>query len=391
VVDLVGLEGRLRRGGSLTWLRWFTAVFAVSTLEPLVASLRTARTADALIVGLTLVFVASWVVVVWRSTPWLQRVASWVALLTTVVSGALLELAHPRQWLGTVPFLVITALVLSSRPAPALTWSVAVPATTMLVGIGAGLGWVETAEFAVPQLVLGVTLVVTHSVIRAMLALHRLRILAHDQGQEIERLRLAREIHDSLGRDLVAVVLRSQSIADDMRADPVTATRDDLAREIEFTAETARHALETVRAIVNDVHVSDLCDEVAQARDFLRSAGIALTVIGEVPADRVLAAVLREAVTNVVRHAHGATRCVVRFQARNHQLSMTIHDDGHVSAPVLDGYGIRGMRERVEARSGSLHVRHLRGHGVQVSVDLPLGAATATEQPVSTATTATNP
>ncbi|WP_148086380.1 sensor histidine kinase [Micromonospora sp. HM5-17] len=358
---------RTARDRELGWLRWLGVAFVLTTYAPLSASLAHARAAAAVVVtGLTVVFVVSWVAVVWRSTPWRQRVVAPSALAVTLCSGAALTFAAPRQWLGTIPFLLVAALVLSSGPVLAVVWSIAVPAATMLVGIAHGMRWTELAEFAAGQAVLGVTLVATHSLARAVLLLRRLRRLAHEQGQEIERLRLAREIHDALGRDLLAVVLRTQMIADDPQTPPA------IAAEARLAGEAARRALESVRTVVHDLHVNDLNDEVAQARDLLRTVGIELVVVGQVPAGRELAPVLREAVTNVVRHAAGARTCLVCFETVPGLLRMTVDDDGTGDTPIVAGQGIRGMQDRVLARSGRFEVRRRPGGGVRVLVEVPV-------------------
>jgi len=77
---------------------------------------------------------------------------------------------------------------------------------------------------------------------------------------------------------------------------------------------------------------------------------------------------LREAVTNVVRHAQ-ARHCRVQFERVNGHCRMEIHDDGRGGLAV-EGNGLRGMRERVEALGGSL----LRdtSHGTKLTIDLPV-------------------
>ena len=92
--------------------------------------------------------------------------------------------------------------------------------------------------------------------------------------------------------------------------------------------------------------------------------------------ERPLALVLREAATNIARHAR-ASHAVVRFEREDGRVRMRIADDGHGAASV-EGNGVVGMRERVHALGGSFAFASTReGTAVEVAVPLPAIAAGA--------------
>lgn len=207
----------------------------------------------------------------------------------------------------------------------------------------------------------------------------RLR-LAHDEIEHLakvaERERIARDLHDLLGHTLSLVILKSELAAKLSDRDPERARE-----EIRDVERIARDALAEVRAAVSGYRSGGLQAELQHARSALASAGVALEGdIGKttIPPthEAVLCLALREAVTNIVRHA-GARRCRVALSVLDAQCALTISDDGRGgNAPF--GSGLTGMRERVDVLGGSLH-RDGR-HGTTLTVVLPLAAARSQER-----------
>ncbi|WP_032968264.1 sensor histidine kinase, partial [Stenotrophomonas maltophilia] len=102
-----------------------------------------------------------------------------------------------------------------------------------------------------------------------------------------------------------------------------------------------------------------------------------------VEVERGLALVLREAATNIVRHAQ-ATRVQVDFMLEDRQLAMQIRDDGRGGVQA-EGNGLCGMRERAAALGGQLTLQSPRGEGTLLTVRVPLVAATTPLSPASLA------
>jgi two-component system sensor histidine kinase DesK len=173
-----------------------------------------------------------------------------------------------------------------------------------------------------------------------------------DLAAERERGRVARDVHDILGHSLTVITVKAELAGRLMDVDP-TAARDEVA-QIE---QLSRGALADVRATVHGFRGVSISSELAAARAALTSAGIEADLPGttdQVRADRRELAgwVVREAVTNVVRHS-GAGRCRVRLEAR----SVEVADDGRGPSPAaVSGSGLAGLRERVETAGARMTV-----------------------------------
>ena len=137
----------------------------------------------------------------------------------------------------------------------------------------------------------------------------------------------------------------------------------------------AREALAQVRSAVTGIRATDLAAELASARLLLESAQVQLDY-GAPPdglppdVERGLALVLREAVTNISRHAQ-ATRAQVEFAREEKSVQLCIADNGR-GGVAADGNGLSGMRDRVRELRGTLSVESPRGSGTRLLVRVPL-------------------
>lgn len=189
-----------------------------------------------------------------------------------------------------------------------------------------------------------------------------------------ERERIARDVHDIAGQALTAIIVRSQLVQRLARSDPGRATEE--ADEVE---RIARGALASIRESVAGWHQASLRDEFAVARDSLAAAGTAFEAYGDVELDlapsieNVLALGLREAVTNVLRHAN-ATSVRARIDSQDGGVTLTVNDDG-VGPSKGVGSGIQGMRERVIAAGGTLSFGAGVGGGTELRIDMPFGGS----------------
>jgi two-component system, NarL family, sensor histidine kinase DesK len=187
-----------------------------------------------------------------------------------------------------------------------------------------------------------------------------------------ERERIGRDLHDLLGHTLSLITLKLELSRKLFDRDPVAARR-----ELEEAENVARHALGEVRAAVTGIRATDLAAELASARLLLESSAVRLDyslLPPSLPPDveRGLALVIREAVTNIHRHA-GATEASVRFEFTAEKLDMQICDNGR-GGQRAEGNGINGMRERVRALGGTLTIESPPKRGTRLSVYVPLGA-----------------
>ena len=219
-----------------------------------------------------------------------------------------------------------------------------------------------------------------------------------------ERERIARDLHDVLGHTLSVITLKAE-LAHRLIG---LHTADDTARaaaEIADVERLARTSLAEVREAITGYRTRGLAAEIEAARNTLHAAGVTLTVVntpssphpgassvqpgapylaasspdvgsgvgsGAPPLtpdeETVLALALREAVTNIVRHAR-ATTCTLRFTTDAGTRRLLVADNGTAPAPPREGNGLRGMRARIESIGGQLHLQ--QDQGTHLLITLP--------------------
>lgn len=187
-----------------------------------------------------------------------------------------------------------------------------------------------------------------------------------------ERERIGRDLHDLLGHTLSLITLKLELSRKLLERDPAAAKR-----EIAETEKVARHALAEVRSAVTGIRAADLAAELASARLLLESSGVALEYAPppRLPEDvaHALALLLREAVTNIARHA-GASHAEVSFAFGGDTLRMRILDNGRGGVGA-HGNGLSGMGERVRALQGSLEIVSPPRGGTCIEIAVPVVAA----------------
>ncbi|MCU0753593.1 MAG: sensor histidine kinase [Xanthomonadales bacterium] len=193
-----------------------------------------------------------------------------------------------------------------------------------------------------------------------------------------ERERIGRDLHDVLGHTLSLVVLKTQLARRLLNRD-ASAAEAQLA-ELE---QAARGALDQVREAVSGIRSCGLAAELAAARLSLLDAEIGLDVelpVLELPApiDAAFALALREAITNVIRHAR-ASRVRVQLSAEGVDWRLTIVDDGIGGARPKPGHsGLPGFGERARALGGELKLDSPAGGGTRIELSVPRTLPVAT-------------
>ena len=188
--------------------------------------------------------------------------------------------------------------------------------------------------------------------------------------QEAERERIARDLHDLLGHTLTAITVKL-----DLARRLLSQDAERARNEIVEAEQTARNALAEVRQAVSGYRAEGLDAEIRRARRDLLSADVKLTTtlasvnLSSRQADAICLA-LREAVTNVVRHAH-ATACCLSLLEENGTIHFTIEDNGP-GGEIREGNGLRGMRERLQSVSGTVKLTSAAGRGTRLELTLPL-------------------
>lgn len=270
-----------------------------------------------------------------------------------VFGVVMLRTFHNRFLLGYLVQILLLDVVflavalLSGYPLQAMVW---VPAMTFIIGI------IVNVERANQEK--DVALKLSHDEIRRLAA-------------TAERERIGRDLHDLLGHTLSLITLKLELSRKLFDRDPEASRR-----EVEEAERVARHALAEVRSAVTGIRATDLAAELASARLMLESSAVHLeyeTPPG-LPADieRGLALVVREAATNIARHAR-ATQAQIAFACEGGTVQLRIADNG-AGGVVVDGNGLCGMRERVAALGGTLSIDSPKGQGTRLLVRVPAKA-----------------
>ncbi len=190
--------------------------------------------------------------------------------------------------------------------------------------------------------------------LKAVTDLDYSRRVAAELATARERLRLADDLHDILGHALEVVAFKSELASRLLDVDGERAKA-----EMEEVQRVARSSLTEVRALVRDARATDLAAELAGARTVLDSAGIELVVRGDPatvtgPARSVLGRVLREAMTNVLRHAD-PRRCTIEIEVADGAARLRVVNDGvGPGSAGIGGTGLKALGRYLDDHSGRL-------------------------------------
>jgi len=207
--------------------------------------------------------------------------------------------------------------------------------------------------------------------------------LAHQAVTE-ERLRMARDLHDLLGHTLSLITLKSELAGRLLEKDSPGA-----AQEIHEVERVARQALREVREAVAGYRQRTLSGELDGARQILEAAGVVCTIEYEAPSlapgiDAVLAWVVREGVTNVIRHSR-AQHCLIRITYTSEHVRVEVINDGtprEKSFTTESGSGLTGLAERVTREGGQIEagIQTIPGApGFRLKVEIPVGSRSVME------------
>ncbi|PYC72157.1 sensor histidine kinase [Streptomyces tateyamensis] len=315
---------------------------------------------------------------------------------------------HGTWWRGSYPVLaVMLALAIATPFGYGEAWlglftyvSVALgavlPPRYSLWGVGANTVLFVAVALAVhaqgdtlgglllPTFLSGAAMTGVQRLITTMRELREARLVAAHLAASEERLRLARDMHDLLGHSLSLITLKSELARRFMDAGKQEQARDQVT-EIE---QVARQSLADVRAAISGYRKPTLSVELAAARTALATTGVTLEAPSTLleaqsglggPESEALAWALREAVTNVVRHAAGATQCTVALDQTwdadgARYAVLEVADDGRGPGRSAPGNGLTGLDERLALVGGRLERGPgPHGKGFAIRALVPLG------------------
>lgn len=212
---------------------------------------------------------------------------------------------------------------------------------------------------------------------------------AHDQLQEAalhtmqvavleERTRIARDIHDALGHSLTSLIVQLQAVKYMLQDGPP------LAQEaVRNMLGVAKQSLEEIRSSVHTLAMDKTSLGLTPLRALLSQAekhtGVKMELICDnldiMPSQEITITfyrILQEAITNSLRHSD-AKKIEVVVEERGTSIFFSIRDDGSITdgSTIKPGFGLNGIRERLQKINGRLHYFVREPHGFQLDVEIP--------------------
>jgi signal transduction histidine kinase len=196
-------------------------------------------------------------------------------------------------------------------------------------------------------------------------------------GQELERRRLARELHDETGQALTSILLGLRSLEEFVDGpDERSAVAEIRRLTVETLQDVRRLAVELRPKALDDFGLEAALERLTST--FGEQTGLSAHFVAGLGDDKLppevataLYRIVQEALTNVAKHAQAESVSIVLTRENGH-VTLVIEDDGRGFDPArpADGFGIQGMRERVDLLGGVLEVESRAGAGTILAVEV---------------------
>ena len=182
-----------------------------------------------------------------------------------------------------------------------------------------------------------------------------------------ERNRIARDIHDTLGHNMTALIMQLQMAGHYLKSDDEKSTE-----MLNSSLNTARDSLSKIREVVETLRGKETSPARAikiLVEEFSEKTGaeIELNVEGEISnnnsANSAIYHILQEGMTNAVRHGN-ASKIRVNLIYSNENIKFSIKDNGQGALVLIEGFGLKGIRERVEAFGGKVEFKSEDGFSI---------------------------
>ncbi|MFF7725953.1 sensor histidine kinase [Streptomyces sp. NPDC008001] len=324
-----------------------------------------------------------------KPAPWWRLAVQGVLFLAALVCMAVSFHAYGQEYVSTIglflwngslsalgPYTLLARRIRSFMGACA---AVALLLGTGLLALGASFGAAATVTVTVAALGLWCVSVVRTSgwMLHVLWELETARKAQGRLAVAEERLRFSRDLHDVLGRNLAVIALKSELAVQLARRGSA-----DAVAQMSEVQRIAQDSQREVREVVRGYREADLHTELVGARGVLSAADIDCriddTVGKTLPPDvqAVLAWVVREGTTNVLRHAD-AERCAVRLRVVAGTTAVLVMENNGVREPKRvpgsgSGSGLAGLRERLTVLGGTLTYEHRSNATFRLTAEVPL-------------------
>ena len=282
----------------------------------------------------------------------------WLFIGVSAIAGIVFSFRNASITVFGLTLLTLGFSVNASRGIASANWLQIIPLVLLVRGLGLDMiGFVRLSD--------------------ALRELHSAREELARQAVTEERLRMARDLHDLLGHTLSLITLKSELAGRLLEKDPRTALQ-----EVHEVERVARQALREVREAVAGYRQRTLSGELDGARQILEAAGVVCTVEDETQSlppniDAILAWIVREGVTNVIRHSR-AQHCLIRITSIEEYVRVEVINDGYPleeNSKVQMGSGLSGLAERVTRQGGRIEAGAFPpsdGDGFRLKVEIPV-------------------
>ena len=219
---------------------------------------------------------------------------------------------------------------------------------------------------------------------QAMLAIQlgRLSRKSRQAAVAAERNRLARDIHDTLAQGLTGVIVQLEAVEEALSQRLTTKAWEHLGRAGELARESLQEARRSVRALrPRTLEEKDLREALSDlickmtAGTPIQSEFVVEGDPRQIPEEweENLLRIVQEVLTNVLRHAQASKfSALIAFDERAIHFNLRDNGNGFDPASKHDGFGVQGMRERVEGMGGQVSIQSAKGEGTAISIVLPL-------------------
>lgn len=294
--------------------------------------------------------------------------AAWpgIAIITLLSLG----LGHLTAAASIVSLFAVMITVQSQRGRARRYWLIGMTCVTILCVVTGWVSWI----FALGAVFFGALMAAATAANCQLQDQAEQLIRAQAQAEALavmtERERISRDLHDIVGQSFSTIVLKSD-LASRVFADAPERAR----KELEDINSVGRSALHEIRSVIRGLNQSTLLAATAQVRALLEAADIELTFANSTEnlpdtIEHALAMVMREAVTNVVRHAEAST-CTIAIHKRDGSIHMEISDNGR-GGPIVFGHGLGGVKRRVTDLGGAFEIDAHVPRGVKISVNFQI-------------------
>ncbi|MBL4630397.1 MAG: sensor histidine kinase [Paraglaciecola sp.] len=187
---------------------------------------------------------------------------------------------------------------------------------------------------------------------------------------QAERERIARDLHDVLGHTLTVISLKANLSKQLLKNKDYT----NAEQEITDVEKTARETSKLLQRVVSDYKDISLEDEINNLVLLLEQLGLKVEANIHLPNSMStetatsLSFIVKEAVTNIIKHAQ-ASFCKLSIFYNNDHLNVVIYDNGQSRPPIAYGNGLNGLQSRIAELNGSFTLR--QENGMQLTVQLP--------------------